>query len=179
MDIVLLGYMGSGKTSVGMELASQLAFDFVDLDHYIESKEEMPIPHLFEAKGEIYFRKIEHRYLNELLDQKKLTSRVIALGGGTPCYANNLDVIISNPQTLSFYLKSNFKNLALRLWNEKENRPLLSNAQSIIELEDFIRKHLFERQYYYLQANHTITIDFKNCSTIVQEIKTLYHEKSR
>ncbi len=178
MDIVLLGYMGSGKTTVGKELADLLAYDFLDLDHFIEAKENQSISELFRDKGEIYFRKIEHVYLKELLQFKPNTPRVIALGGGTPCYANNIDLVATNPRMLSFYLLSNYKNLAARLWNEKDSRPIVSNVQSLIDLEDFIRKHLFERQYYYLQADHKINVDEKKCSTIVQEIINLYHEKN-
>lgn len=178
MDIVLLGYMGSGKTTISKELACLLGFDLIDLDHYIESNEKMTIHEVFQTKGEIYFRKIEHYYLKNLLGQNNPTPKVIALGGGTPCYANNIDLIAAKPNLISFYLLSNYKNLSARLWNEKDTRPILSNIQSISTLEDFIRKHLFERQYYYLQADHKINVDQKNCSTIVQEIKNLYHEKN-
>lgn len=169
--------MGSGKSTIGKSLASLMLFGFLDLDAYIEAQETMTIQQIFKEKGEIYFRKKESQYLKQILQERKSTPCVISLGGGTPCYANNMCLLKNSTSVMSFYLKSNFKNLAARLWTEKETRPLLSNVQTIYDLEDFIRKHLFERQYYYLQSDHSIDVDTKNSTTIALEIKHLYHEK--
>ncbi len=179
LSIVLLGYMGSGKTTIGKHLASSLNLPFIDLDDYITAQEGMSIPQIFDTKGEIYFRKKEHFYLLDLLKDMKTTPSVIALGGGTPCYGNNMQILKEASEYLSFYLKSNYKHLAQRLWLEKSSRPLISNVQSVEELEDFVRKHLFERQFYYLQADSILDVDTKNFSTIASEIKQLYHEKNR
>ncbi|MDD3723627.1 MAG: shikimate kinase, partial [Lutibacter sp.] len=91
MKIVLLGYMASGKSAVGRILSEKLNIQFIDLDSFIEEKEQLSISEIFETKGEIYFRKIEGIYLQELLNSKEST--VISLGGGTPCYGNNIDLI--------------------------------------------------------------------------------------
>jgi len=85
MNIVLLGYMGCGKSSIGNELASKTAMEFLDLDDYIESQEKKSISQIFEDHGEIYFRKKEHLYLKEVLEKYK--NSIISLGGGTPCFA--------------------------------------------------------------------------------------------
>ena len=91
MKITLLGYMGSGKSTVGKELAHALHIPFKDLDDYIIEKEGMSIKEIFQEKGEIYFRLQESRYLKELLHAKE--DLVLALGGGTPCYADNMNAI--------------------------------------------------------------------------------------
>jgi len=153
--IVLLGYMGVGKSSVSKQLANALGCKFIDLDDYIEDREKKSIQAIFKQKGEIYFRTIEHRYLKELLCSKAYD--IIALGGGTPCYANNMDLINSGNHQ-SFYLKMNLDSLTDRLFQIKENRPLISHISNMQELKDFVRKHLFERQFYYQQAKHTIDV---------------------
>ena len=104
MKIVLLGYMASGKSTIGKLLSKALSMPFIDLDAYIESKEKSSIKAIFNTKGEIYFRKIEHAHLCDLLDSEK--DFVLSLGGGTPCYANNMDAIVKAKQTTSFYLQA-------------------------------------------------------------------------
>src|SRR5210317_2178268 len=88
MIISLIGYMASGKTAIGQELARIKDLNFMDLDAYIESREEMTIPQIFESKGEIYFRKIEGEYLSYVLENSD--NLVLSHGGGTPCYGNNM-----------------------------------------------------------------------------------------
>src|SRR5690606_7293016 len=121
MKITLLGYMGSGKSTMGNQLATDLGFDFIDLDQYIESKENTNISGLFKNLGEIKFRKIEHERLKEVLNLPKNT--VIALGGGTPVYYNNMDLI--NEHSHSVYLRLSPVQLFERLKNDKANRPLI------------------------------------------------------
>lgn len=169
-SVVLMGYMGSGKSSIASLLATTLNISPVDLDQYIEEKEQLSIPEIFKTKGEIYFRKKEADYLVELL-QDPLT-KVLSLGGGTPCFGNNIERVKSAPDTLSVYLTASIETLTLRLFNEKENRPLISHLKSKKELEDFIRKHLFERSYYYRQADFVIQTDGKTLKEIVEEIRT-------
>lgn len=169
--------MGSGKSSLGKALAKQISVPFQDLDHYIVSKEGKSIPEIFTQKGEIYFRKIESNYLKELLDNPN--SIVLALGGGTPCYANNMQLILNHPKTLSFYLKLNYLTLSNRLWYEKEQRPLIASSTSKEELEDYIRKHLFERQFFYLKANHTIDVEEKDIPTLTNELTNLLKDNQQ
>ena len=154
MIITLLGYMGVGKTTIGEQLAIVLKYQFIDLDAYIEMKELQSVSEVFKTKGEIYFRKQEHFYLQEILSSNKKI--VLALGGGTPCYANNMK-LISGLGSISFYLQLSPNLLANRLFLEKEKRPLIKNIQSIEKLTEFIGIHLFERQVYYTSAVYTIT----------------------
>ncbi|MBO3099856.1 shikimate kinase [Gelidibacter pelagius] len=167
MSIVLIGYMGSGKSTIGKKLSEIINFEFIDLDDYIQKKENLSIPQIFEAKGEIYFRKREHLYLKEVL---QLNNIILSLGGGTPCYGNNMDTILNAENTHSIYLKSSIPILVRRLTPEKTQRPLIAHLKSDEELTEFIGKHLFERSYYYSQSNQTIVTDGKSISAIAEEI---------
>lgn len=167
MKIILLGYMGSGKTAVGKRLAPFMEMGFADLDEMLAQREERSILNLFKNKGEIYFRKLENEILHELLEDP--TDKVIALGGGTPCYGNNME-LIKNSGAKTIYLKSNLESLVNRLFAEKESRPLIAHLDTKTELEDFIRKHLFERTYFYQQSDFSILTDGKSVEKIVEEI---------
>lgn len=167
-SLILLGYMGSGKTLIASEIARQKDFQFIDLDHFIEEKEQKTIQEIFAQKGEVYFRKIERNYLEEVL--KLETPFVLSLGGGTPCYGNAMELINQNPNAISIYLSANVDTLTQRLFSEKQNRPLISHLQTQEELNDFIRKHIFERSFYYNQAKMTVKTDGKSVTEIVDEI---------
>lgn len=156
MKIFLIGYMGSGKSTIGSRLAQQLGYTFIDFDTYIETKESMSISAIFEARGEIYFRKKESQYLTELL-QSDIDKHIIALGGGTPCYGNAMQ-LLQEADVLSIYLNVAVTALAHRLWNARTSRPLLKRFTDYGELETFVRKHLFERSYFYHQADITIKV---------------------
>lgn len=161
--------MGSGKSTVGKALASELNLAFKDLDKLIEEEQGLPITELFGTRGEIYFRKVEAELLrSELLNDKEF---VLASGGGTPCYAANMDFMNSNDGVRAFYLKHSLENLVDRLMPEKDHRPVIAHLSSREELDDFIRKHLFERTFYYNQANHIIACDELTVDQIVQRIK--------
>lgn len=168
MIVVLMGYMGSGKSTLGRELATVLNYSFLDLDDYISEKENKSVTELFKTNGEIYFRKKEAQYLNEIINQSEYL--VLALGGGTPCYGNNMNVLLNAINTKSFYLKLSLPLLSKRLFRERENRPLISHLVSEEELLEFIGKHLFERVQYYNQAQHVITTDNKSKQDIVESI---------
>ena len=167
--IILLGYMGCGKTTIGQKLAVSLNRQFIDLDQYIEQNEKLSIKKLFESNKEIQFRKLEHHYLKELISNPD--SFVLSLGGGTPCYANNL-LMLQADHITSVYLKASIATLTKRLEDQKDSRPLLAN-QPDDELAEFIAKHIFERSYFYSHATHTVNIDGKSIETIVQEITDL------
>ncbi len=169
MKIVLLGYMGSGKTTIGKKVAIKLKFDFLDLDDYIVASEGMAIRDIFKERGELYFRKKEHEYLNEILTMEK--NIVLSTGGGTPCYGKNMETILKHTQN-AFYLRVSIKELAQRLSKEKEYRPLIKNIADD-DLPEFVGKHLFERSFFYTQAAHTIMCDTKEPEDIVKEIETL------
>ena len=168
MNIYLMGYMGSGKSIIGKELATALGYEFIDFDRFIEQQEGTSIARIFDAKGEIYFRKKEALYLEELVTSNRVET-IISLGGGTPCYGANLKFILDSGDH-SIYLSTSVKELTLRLWKERSKRPLISNQESIEDLEEFIRKHLFERGFYYNQAEHVVKTDGKSVLDVVQEI---------
>ena len=147
--------MGSGKSTLGRALATAKNISFVDLDVYIAEREKCSVPDIFKNKGEIYFRKKEALYLQEVLQKEE--DMVLSLGGGTPCFGNNMQ-LIQAAGAVSIYLKYQPKTLAKRLIKEKPHRPLLSEINDA-DLEDFIRKHLFERNPFYMQANYIIPMD--------------------
>ena len=168
-SIILLGYMGVGKSYIGRKLSKEFMIDFFDLDSYIESYEKKSISDIFFERGEIYFRSIENKYLESILS--KNIKYVISAGGGTPCYSNNIELIKKNKNLKSFYLKSSSNQLTNRLFSEKEKRPLISNINSKKDLNSFISKHLFERNVFYNQADYIIDIENKNTIEVISEIK--------
>jgi shikimate kinase len=104
--IILLGYMGCGKSTIAKSLSKNSGIPFVDLDQYIEEKANLTINSIFEQHGEIYFRKLEHQAFVELLNSSE--PLIIGLGGGTPCYANNHELLIGE-NVSSIYLKAKTK----------------------------------------------------------------------
>ncbi|SMC80584.1 shikimate kinase [Cellulophaga tyrosinoxydans] len=166
MKIVLVGYMGSGKSTIGRLLSKKLNINFIDLDDYIERQLEKSISTIFEEHGEIYFRKMEHNFVKELMSKKD--SFILSTGGGTPCYSQNMEVINSK-STNVFYLKLSIAALVERLTLEKEHRPLIKNIETA-EMPEFIGKHLFERSFYYQQATNSISCDNKTSDQVVAEI---------
>ncbi|WP_291117481.1 shikimate kinase [Flavobacterium sp. UBA6135] len=169
MKIVLVGYMGSGKSAVSEKLAKKLNLKALDLDFIIEKNENQSISDLFLNKGELYFRKKEHEFLKKMLSKE--TNFVLSLGGGTPCYAGN-HLFLEQPDVVSIYLKTSIETLTNRLECAKSQRPLLANLDND-ELKEFIGKHLFERSYYYNFAKYIISTDAKSVETIVDEIADL------
>ena len=163
-----MGYMASGKSFVGKVLAKKIGFDFIDLDTYIERREGKTINNIFESSGEIYFRKIETKYLKEVLDSK--TNTVLSLGGGTPCYGNNIDTLLNDKNTVLVYLKASVRKLSERLLQEKDMRPLVNHILTSDEMMDFVGKHLFERQFYYNKARVVIDVDNKSKDEIIESI---------
>lgn len=169
MQIVLLGYMGSGKTTIGKKLAENIDLDFLDLDSHIEKVEGISIAELFDSKGEIYFRKKEHEYLTQILSGDD--NFILSTGGGTPCYGENMNTILEGTENV-FYLKTSMNELLIRLSKEKEQRPLIKNIADS-DLPEFIGKHLFERSFFYEMAHHIISCDNKNPAVISTEIAKL------
>ncbi|MGV9003849.1 shikimate kinase [Flavobacterium sp.] len=164
--IVLIGYMGVGKTTIGKELAKKTNLEYLDLDQLIEKAENQTIDELFRAKGELYFRKLEHQLFKELLGTKN--QFVLSTGGGTPCYYNNY-LYLENANVTAVYLQASIDTLYNRLCNEKLQRPLVQDL-STADLKEFIGKHLFERSFYYQKANYKIKVDNKSVNQIVQQL---------
>jgi len=168
--VVLIGYMGSGKSVVSALLAQKTGIEFVELDEYIEKKCGMSVATIFATKGELYFRKIERELLLEFLQD---TSRdlIISTGGGTPCYYNNHELLQAEG-VVSIYLKATIDTLTQRLDKEKQSRPLIAHLDTE-GLREFIAKHLFDRSFYYNQATFKVTVDAKSMEEIVSEIVIL------
>jgi shikimate kinase len=150
MIIFLVGFMGSGKSTVGQRLARRLGYSFIDMDARLEGEYGMTINEIFEKLGEKAFREMESNLLKELV---LLQDIVISTGGGLPCTGNNMDLI--NQKGVSIYLKMEPAALLSRLSRGKKRRPLIRNL-SRQELETFIHEKLREREPVYLKAHHTI-----------------------
>ena len=170
-NIILIGYMGCGKSSVGKLLAKEKQMNYQDLDDYIENKEGYSIKEIFSKMGEVYFRKIETKYLNECLSSFENT--VLSLGGGTPCFGTNMEQIISAKNATCIYLQTSVGELAKRLFSERHKRPLITHINTLEALAEFIAKHIFERSEYYLQSKFKINTDNKTITEIVSEINNL------
>lgn len=168
MKLVLTGYMGSGKSAVGKDLSLKLGCPFVDLDEAIEASEKCSIAQLFSEKGEIYFRNIESRHLKRFINSEE--NSVLATGGGTLTYADNLDFLLSVEDVTIIHLKASLDTLTNRLLKEKNKRPLIAHLETKVELADFIRKHVFERSFYYNSASITIKVDELSISNITERI---------
>ena len=163
MNIILLGYMGVGKSLIGRHLSNILNQKFIDLDEYIETKKSKSIHDIFKDSGDIYFRKIESQFLSDFLLNN--TNIILSVGGGTPCYNNNISLINSN-NNISVYLKDTNLELAKRLFQKKEGRPLISNIKSEKKMIEFVSKHLFEREVFYNKAKVTIDCYKKGIDSI-------------
>lgn len=156
--------MGSGKSTTGIDLAKTLGYEYIDLDYFIEEKHQLSVTEIFNQFGELGFRKREREALHEVLNK---TNIILSLGGGTPVYYNNMEVI--NQNSTSFYLRLPVYHLAKRLENKKHKRPLIAHLNNE-ELMEFIAKHLFERNHYYNQANHIIPITTQSPSEVLNQI---------
>ncbi|MBX2870977.1 MAG: hypothetical protein KTR30_02730 [Saprospiraceae bacterium] len=158
MKVYLIGFMGSGKSFLGQQLAAQLNLDFYDLDDLIEQKAGMLISKIFEDFGEDYFREIEKTVLHETT---RIDRGIISTGGGAPCFFDNIDWM--NQQGLTIYLQTEPQLLAARLEMEMTHRPLLAQL-SRTELVQFIEDKVASRAHFYEQAQITWAQDHSNQS---------------
>lgn len=160
--------MGSGKSVVGKKLAQQIGTEFIDLDQAIEQHKNQSISELFAAKGEIFFRKTEAEILRTLIATDG--TMVLATGGGTPCYAQNMDFLLKKEDCRTIYLKASIPTLTERLFEERHHRPLIAHLEQYDQLVEFIGKHLFERAFFYNQSEQIINTDGKDVDEVVKEI---------
>lgn len=160
--IYLLGFMGCGKSFTGAKLAAELDWELLDLDEMIATEAQLSILDIFETKGEAYFRKLEQKCLQKTQDFNKT---IIALGGGTPCFFDNMDWILKNGT--SFFLDTPIDILIQRLLREQDTRPLLKGKNEK-ELQSFIQQKMMERRPFYEQANFTLI----NPNNFIPEIIT-------
>ena len=170
MKISVIGYMGSGKSHISKILSKKLNCKLIDLDREIMGQNKMKISEIFNTKGEIYFRKQERAVLGDILLAPE--NLVISLGGGTPAYYDNMELINQNSE--SIFLRTSIKSLTERLLKHKEKRPLIAKIPNA-DLPEFIGKHLFERNVYYNQSKYIVDTDGKTPEEIVNEIVALIH----
>ncbi len=151
--IIIVGYMGSGKTTVGKALAQELNMTFYDLDWYIESRMHKTVPQIFAEKGEEGFRKIEHNMLHELAEFENV---IISCGGGTPCFFDNMDYM--NEQGDTLYLQATPDVLYGHLKMGRTERPLLKDKTSE-EIQTYIKEQLEKREPFYSKAKYKLDVN--------------------
>ncbi|MEI7980746.1 MAG: shikimate kinase [Bacteroidota bacterium] len=150
MRIYLVGYMASGKSNLGRILATELNFRFLDIDSMFEERYRVTIMDFFEKYGEEQFRMMEKAILHETAG---FDETVIATGGGTPCFFDNMDFI--NNSGTSVYLRWEVPGLTERLRHVRKKRPILRSVEPE-NLENAVREHLKQRSVYYEKAHFTV-----------------------
>ena len=148
--IILIGYMGAGKTTIGKALAQELGVPFYDLDWYIETRMRRTIKQIFDEKGEEGFRRIEHNMLHEVAEFENV---VVSCGGGTPCFYDNIDYMNSQAQVV--YLKASPEVLYEHLQMGRRVRPLLLGKSP-------------DEEPFYSKANYTLNVDLLDNFTKIQ-----------
>jgi shikimate kinase len=164
MRIFLTGFMGSGKTTIGPSLASQLGYKFIDQDELIEKHYNMSVGEVFAKFGEVKFRETEHEVLVEVVVADNL---VISTGGGAPCFFNNMEFM--NRYGITVYLKAEPVTLMNRLRKLTDSRPLLK-GKTEQELMQFITDKLNEREPFYHEAKLNIQTDSLDAKQVIDKI---------
>ncbi len=160
MNYFLLGLPGSGKSHWGELWAQAAGLTFIDLDQYIEDKEQLTVAEIFNRKGEKHFRDLETFYLKELIGLKKET--IIACGGGTPCFNENMELI--NKNGISVFINTDTQVITNHLLQQKEieKRPLFTPLKSDLEVKTYLDNLLNHRIKYYKKARHEIIPGLNN-----------------
>ncbi|MBQ9545893.1 MAG: shikimate kinase [Bacteroidales bacterium] len=164
MRIYLIGYMYSGKTTVGRKLADALGYDFLDLDQAIETRYHTTLPLFFKRYGEPMFRQVEMQMLH---DTSRMDNVVISTGGGTPCFSDNMQWI--NDNGTSIYLRLTEESICQRMECSRKCRPTVM-ALPPEERKQFIHDQLSARLPIYQQARHTIVADGMDTKDIISTI---------
>jgi shikimate kinase len=164
-NFFLIGYMGSGKSTIGEQLAAKLNYNFIDLDKLIETDYKQTIPEIFATKGEKEFRAMEHNSLKRLIEKE---NTIVACGGGTPCYYGNIDLMNKNGVTI--YLKMSVDSLVNRLKNATEKRPWIENKTES-ELRAFVNRQLEKREDIYHKAQFIVKVKDLNVNELVLFVK--------
>ena len=166
--IILIGYMGAGKTTIGKALSQSLALPFYDLDWYVEERYRRTIPQIFAENGEDGFREIERKVLHEVAEFEDV---IISCGGGTPCFFDNMEYM--NRQAQTVYLQASPDVLFRHLKMGKVKRPLLKDKTEE-EMKQYIRASLAQREPFYRQAKYTINVDLlDNCDKIKDTVRLI------
>lgn len=165
MKIFLIGIMGSGKTYLSKLIADKIKFTFYDLDQIIEKRAGVEINNIFEEQGELYFRKIETEELGKFENKNNL---VLATGGGTPCFNNNMNWM--NKHGITIWLNEPLDIICERLMKEKATRPLLKNKKNI---EPYLKELLASRIDFYKKATYHFTYSDYNFNNLISTINQL------
>ena len=164
--IILLGFPGSGKSTLGLSLSRILNLPFIDADAYISLKTGMSVSRIFAEYGEKRFRELESEILIEILDEPR---SVIATGGGMPCFNNNMEMM--NMRGTTIYMKVEQRLLFFRLRNNK-SRPLVA-GKSNDELNRYISETLQAREKFYKQAHIVLDTFHKSSKILAEELVEL------
>ena len=151
MRIFLIGFMGSGKSTMGRALASELDLTFIDLDSFLEEKYFKTIPQIFAEEGEESFRRKERKVLEEVCSFDNV---ILATGGGAPCFFDNMELM--NESGFCVFLDVDVTSLVNRLIHAKTERPLIK-GKSPEELHEFIEGLLAKRRPFYEKARYILT----------------------
>ena len=169
--ILLVGFMAAGKTTLGKALAKDLGLQFIDLDHYIESRYHCSVSQLFAERGEEAFRQIERNMLHEVAEFEDV---IIATGGGTPCFFDNMDYM--NAQGTTVFLEAPVETIYTRLTIARVQRPLVA-GKSADELRAYIAATLEKRMPYYSRATYTFLADqLENIHQVNQSVERFKKE---
>ncbi len=168
MLLFLIGYMGSGKTTIGKLVAQKLNYDFIDTDLELELREGMDVATIFETKGEPYFRSSERDVLHSMASK---TKTVVSTGGGVPCFFDNMRWM--NKKGTTIYIDLTARDLAMRLLTtDLSSRPLLAE-QDEESLEEFIQMNLNQREKFYKRAKVSVSgLDDEIVTKIVQLVES-------
>lgn len=168
--VYLAGFMGSGKSTIGPQLARELDYDFIDIDGQIEEREGISIANIFEKYGELYFRGLEKRILSDISASKK--NIIVALGGGTLTQEENRRIVRSGG--ILIYLHTEHERILERV-GEKQDRPMLladdGRPLSGKELSLRVKSLLREREKHYLEANIVVNTSNMSVAESVEEIR--------
>lgn len=165
--IFLIGFMGSGKSFWASKIAHKTGLRTADLDDYIVQKVDKEITQIFDNEGEAYFRQLERQCLEEL--NESTVHSVIALGGGTPCFGDNMEWLLIHGITI--YLETPTNILLQHLQSETAKRPLLQH-KTLPELQQYITYKLEERIPYYQQADYTLSYQ-KDTAVMLEQLLTI------
>ena len=157
--IFLIGFMGSGKSTLGFALSEATGLQFIDLDNYIECRYHANIRDIFAKEGEAAFREIERKMLAEVSEFENV---IIACGGGTPCFFDNIDLM--NQAGLTIFLHTSHERLLKRLKLGRSRRPLIV-AMTDSQLSDYITSALALRMPHYSKAQATFDADWLDSHT--------------
>lgn len=167
--IFLLGLPGSGKSTLGKILAGRLLLPFFDLDHYIENKIGLSVNDIFQQKSESAFREYEKTYLSTFVQHEK--EFVLALGGGTPCFNENMQFV--NQSGLSIFIDLPKEILLQRLINDTKNRPLIKGDEA--QMSKYIEETLKKRKVFYEQAHICFLPEKESPDDLITTIKQYLH----